>query len=158
MATQLGILGLSAFYTPDDASCVSQPPSLCQTRRLTMIEDHQSTIRRVALISDHAGPCAPLGGPDGGGQNVYVAGLATELGSRGIEVTVYTRRQAPDLPRRFHFAHGVTVEYVDAGPCTPISKDVLLPYMPIFGAALHSRWTINRPDIAHAHYWMSGLA
>jgi glycosyltransferase involved in cell wall biosynthesis len=30
--------------------------------------------------------------------------------------------------------------------------------MPIFGAALRSRWAVNRPDIVHAHYWMSGLA
>jgi len=123
-----------------------------------MIGNHRSTIRHVALVSEHAGPCAPLGGPDGGGQNVYVAGLATELGRRGIEVTVYTRRQVPDLSPRVHFAPGVTVEYLDAGPCTALAKDALLPHMPAFGAALRSRWTVNRPDIVHAHYWMSGLA
>jgi D-inositol-3-phosphate glycosyltransferase len=123
-----------------------------------MIVKPRSTIRSVALVSEHASPCAPLGGPDGGGQNVYMAGLATELGRRGIEVTVYTRRHDPGLPSRVDFAPGVAVEYIDAGPSTELTKDALLPHMGAFGAVLRSRWTINRPDIVHAHYWMSGLA
>ena len=42
--------------------------------------------------------------------------------------------------------------------CTALAKDALLPHMPAFAAALRSRWTVNRPDIVHAQYWMSGLA
>jgi D-inositol-3-phosphate glycosyltransferase len=123
-----------------------------------MKEDRRSPIRNVALVSEHANPCDMLGGADGGGQNVYVAGLATELGRRGIRVTIYTRRQAPDPRARVRFAPGVTIEYIDAGPCTALAKDLLRPYMPAFGAALHSRWAADRPDVVHAHYWMSGLA
>ena len=45
---------------------------------------------RIALVSEHASPLAALGGEDAGGQNVYVAELATGLGARGHDVTVYT--------------------------------------------------------------------
>jgi D-inositol-3-phosphate glycosyltransferase len=123
-----------------------------------MIRNRPATIRHVALVSEHAGPYDSLGGPDAGGQNVYVAGLATELARRDIEVTVYTRRQTTDHAPRVRFTENVTVEYVEAGPCKSIPRDGLLPYMQPFGAALQSRWTVNRPDIVHAHYWMSGLA
>jgi len=123
-----------------------------------MIVKPRSMIRRVALVSEHASPFATLGGPDGGGQNVYMAGLARELGRRGIDVTVYTRRHDPNLPARVDFAPGVAIEYVDVGGSMEISKDALLPHMRAFGAWLRSRWRVNRPDVVHAHYWMSGLA
>jgi glycosyltransferase involved in cell wall biosynthesis len=116
---------------------------------------------RIAMISEHASPLATragLGGADGGGQNVFVADLATEIGRQGHHVTVYTRRDAPGLPGRVRLAPGVTVEHVPAGPAAPVPKDDLLPLMPDFGRYLESRWAQAPPDIAHAHFWMSGLA
>ena len=59
---------------------------------------------RVAMVSEHASPLATLGGVDAGGQNVYVAALSTELGRRGIDVVVHTRRDDPSLPRRARLA------------------------------------------------------
>ncbi|MUN40858.1 glycosyltransferase [Actinomadura litoris] len=121
---------------------------------------------RIAMISEHASPLAArpepaargLGGADGGGQNVFVAELAGELGRQGHQVTVYTRRDAPDQPRRVPFGPGVTVEHVPAGPAEPVPKDGLLPWMHDFGTCLERRWAADPPDIAHAHFWMSGLA
>ena len=115
----------------------------------------------IAMISEHASPLATgagLGGVDGGGQNVFVADLAAEMGRQGHHVTVYTRRDAPGLPQRVRLAPGVTVEHVPAGPPAPIPKDELLPLMPEFGAHLERRWAQAPPDVAHAHFWMSGLA
>jgi D-inositol-3-phosphate glycosyltransferase len=122
-----------------------------------MFPSADSTIRHVALVSEHASPRAPLGGPDAGGQNVYIAGLATELGRRGVQVTVYTRRHARKLPAHVDFAPGVSIEYIDAGPCAEIPKDKLLPHLSAFASALRLRWAVESPDIVHAHYWMSGL-
>jgi glycosyltransferase involved in cell wall biosynthesis len=34
----------------------------------------------------------------------------------------------------------------------------LLPHMRAFGSMLRCLWTARRPEIVHAHYWMSGLA
>ncbi len=110
------------------------------------------------MVSDHASPIAAIGGEDAGGQNVHVAALATELGRLGVEVVVHTRRDDPDLPRWAPLAPGVTVHHVDAGPPRPVPKDHLLPYMEDFAAQLSRTWRRVRPDVAHAHFWMSGLA
>jgi D-inositol-3-phosphate glycosyltransferase len=113
---------------------------------------------RIALVSEHASPLAVLGGADAGGQNVHVAALATELAGQGHSVTVHTRRDATRLSGRVAMAGGVVVDHVDAGPPCPVPKDQLLPYMPAFAAELARTWRADPPDVAHAHFWMSGLA
>ncbi|MFJ6390278.1 glycosyltransferase [Streptomyces sp. NPDC091972] len=118
----------------------------------------QPSAGRVAMVSEHASPLAELGGPDAGGQNVYVAQLAAQLARRGHEVVVYTRRDDPRLPERVVTADGVRVVHVPAGPPAPIPKDELLPYMAEFGAWLAREWATEPPDVVHAHFWMSGLA
>jgi D-inositol-3-phosphate glycosyltransferase len=110
------------------------------------------------LVSEHASPLALPGGRESGGQNVYVAGLAGELARRGLDVTVYTRRDAPDLAERVPFAPGVAVEHVNAGPPRGIPRDAVLPHMGDFARALHRSWSAQPPDVVHAHYWMSGIA
>ncbi|MFF5980463.1 glycosyltransferase [Streptomyces olindensis] len=113
---------------------------------------------RIAMVSEHASPLAALGGVDAGGQNVYVARLSEELARRGHDVTVYTRRDATDLPDRVPLPGGAVVEHVPAGPAAPVPKDDLFPHMPAFGAWLARAWARERPDVAHAHFWMSGMA
>jgi D-inositol-3-phosphate glycosyltransferase len=114
---------------------------------------------RVALVSEHASPLAALGGPDAGGQNVYVAQLAAQLTDRGHDVTVYTRRDDCALPDRVTTPEGFTVVHVPAGPPEPVPKDDLLAFMPEFGDFLAATWRRTRPpDVVHAHFWMSGVA
>jgi D-inositol-3-phosphate glycosyltransferase len=113
---------------------------------------------RVAMVSEHASPLAALGGVDAGGQNVHVAALATALGRRGARVTVHTRRDSPDLPPVVDMAAGVKVHHVAAGPERAVPKDDLLPHMAAFADVLFQQWEVERPDIVHAHFWMSGLA
>jgi D-inositol-3-phosphate glycosyltransferase len=113
---------------------------------------------RIHLVSEHASPLALLGGVDAGGQNVHVAALAQALAARGDEVVVHTRRDDPALPRRVPFADGVVVDHVDAGPPEPIAKDDLLGHMGAFARDLRRSWAQERPDVVHAHFWMSGLA
>jgi D-inositol-3-phosphate glycosyltransferase len=113
---------------------------------------------KIDLVSEHASPLAALGGADAGGQNVHVASLATALAGRGHDVAVYTRRDGPELPDAMSPWPGVTVEHVPAGPPRPLPKDDLLPYMPAFAEWLADRWSAGRPDVVHAHFWMSGLA
>ena len=119
---------------------------------------------RIAMVSEHASPLATIGDVDAGGQNVYVAGLSRALAVRGHTVDVFTRRDDPDLPERVELASGVTVVHVPAGPAQVLPKDELLPLMPDFGrwmakAWMQDQWTARHPvDVAHAHFWMSGLA
>lgn len=112
----------------------------------------------IALVSEHASPLAALGGVDAGGQNVHVARLAGALADRGHSVTVYTRRDACDLPDRVALREGVEVRHVPAGPPEQLPKDELLPFMGDFGRHLARTWRRRPPDVVHSHFWMSGLA
>ncbi|MBL1084564.1 glycosyltransferase [Streptomyces actinomycinicus] len=116
------------------------------------------TAGRVAMVSEHASPLAALGGPDAGGQNVYVAQVARQLARKGYRVTVYTRRDSEGLPDRVTLIDGVQVVHVPAGPPAPVPKDELLPHMDEFGEFLARQWAHSPPDVVHSHFWMSGLA
>jgi glycosyltransferase involved in cell wall biosynthesis len=113
---------------------------------------------RIAMVSEHANPLADVGSVDAGGQNVHVAALANGLAARGHEVTVFTRRDDPSAPRRITSTDGYVVELVAAGPPTDVPKDELLQYMPAFAARLEDRWLSEPFDLAHSHFWMSGVA
>ncbi|MFE9873138.1 glycosyltransferase [Micromonospora sp. NPDC005686] len=115
---------------------------------------------RIAMISAHADPLAALGEEEAGGQHTHVAELASALTHAGHDVRVYTRRDSPALPEAVPAPDGYQVCHVPAGPARRVPKDELLPYMGEFGNWLagtwrHGDWT---PDVAHAHFWMSGLA
>ncbi|MFJ4209483.1 glycosyltransferase [Paenarthrobacter sp. NPDC089675] len=113
---------------------------------------------KISMVSEHASPLAALGGVDAGGQNVHVAALSSSLAERGHHVTVYTRRDNPDLPAKVQVSPGLTVVHIDAGPATHIPKDQLLPYMGALADGICADWAGDVPDVIHAHFWMSGLA
>ncbi|MEV6909120.1 glycosyltransferase [Amycolatopsis sp. NPDC051071] len=113
---------------------------------------------RIAMVSEHASPLAALGGADAGGQNVHVAELSAALSRQGHDVTVYTRRESRRVPATVEAPDGYRVVHVPAGPPKKTPKDELLPYMGDFARFLRSRWSKDRPDVVHAHFWMSGLA
>ncbi|GAB3734157.1 glycosyltransferase family 1 protein [Amycolatopsis oliviviridis] len=113
---------------------------------------------RIAMVSEHASPLAALGGADAGGQNVHVAELSAALSRQGHDVTVYTRRENRRVPATVTAPDGYRVVHVPAGPAKKVPKDELLPYMGEFGRVLRSHWAKDRPDVVHAHFWMSGLA
>jgi len=113
---------------------------------------------KVAMVSEHASPLAVLGGVDAGGQNVHVAALAAALGRRGADVVVHTRRDDPSLPRRVPLDRGAVVDHVDAGPVREIPKDDLFDFMDEFAEDLVRCWSDERPDVVHAHFWMSAYA
>lgn len=110
------------------------------------------------MVSEHASPLAALGGVDAGGQNVHVAALSAALARRGHHVTVYTRRDADDLPLRVRINPRVEVVHLPAGPAAPVPKDELLPFMGQLAEGLQRDWVHRPPDLVHGHFWMSGLA
>jgi glycosyltransferase involved in cell wall biosynthesis len=112
---------------------------------------------RVALVSEHANPLAVVGGVDAGGQNVYVAALASGLAERGHDVTVFTRRDTASAPVQVAAPQGYLVEHVPAGPPSDVPKDELLPHLPSFTRYLRTRWLEEPVDLVHAHFWMSGI-
>lgn len=117
------------------------------------------TAGRIAFISEHASPLAVLGGVDSGGQNVYVAQVARELGARGYDVDVFTRRDSPYLPTELALFPRVRLIHVDAGPARPVPKEALLPYMAEFSHQIVAlvRKNPRLYSLLHAHFFMSGL-
>lgn len=113
---------------------------------------------KISMVSEHASPLAALGEVDAGGQNVHVAELSAGLTRAGHEVTVYTRRDDEQQPDEVTMPGGYRVVHVPAGPPRYVPKDELLPHMGEFTRFLSSRWEADRPDVVHAHFWMSGLA
>lgn len=113
---------------------------------------------RIAMVSEHANPLAVVGGVDAGGQNVHVAALATEMARRYGGVVVHTRRDGAGGARRVPLAPRAVVDHVPAGPPCPLPKDELLPHMDEFADELARAWRRERPDVVHAHFWMSGRA
>jgi glycosyltransferase involved in cell wall biosynthesis len=114
---------------------------------------------RIAIVSVHASPLA-LGDPGTGGQHTHVTALAETLVRRGHDVRVYTRRAAAAPDDVVKSVGGVTVEHVPAGPAEDLPADALLPYVGDFGRWLAAHWRDDaaRPDVIHAHFWLSGLA
>ena len=113
---------------------------------------------KIAMISEHASPLAALGGVDAGGQNVHVAALSEALAKRGHHVTVYTRRDATELPARVRVGRRFEVVHVDAGPARHVPKDELLPFMGELADGVARDWGHRPPDVVHGHFWMSGVA
>jgi D-inositol-3-phosphate glycosyltransferase len=113
---------------------------------------------KISMVSEHASPLAALGGVDAGGQNVHVAALSEALARRGHAVTVYTRRDAAELPARVKVGRRLEVVHVDAGPACHVPKDELLVFMRALADGIVQDWGGRPPDVIHGHFWMSGLA
>ncbi len=78
--------------------------------------------------------------------------------TRPRRVSVYTRREDAAAEPVTTTEQGYRVIGVPAGPPHPLPKDELLPHMGEFGAFLREQWRRERPEVVHAHFWMSGLA
>ncbi|HEX3787807.1 MAG TPA: glycosyltransferase [Pseudonocardiaceae bacterium] len=113
---------------------------------------------RIALVSAQANPLGGLGSPGFSGQGVYVAELSRALAARGHRVTVYTRKDGPDLPERVVVRQGCVVVYVPAGPPRLLYRGELAPHLGEFSRFLAAEWGRRGPDLAHTHFWLSGLA
>jgi glycosyltransferase involved in cell wall biosynthesis len=116
-------------------------------------------MQKIALISEHASPLAQLGSVDAGGQNVYVAQIAVELGKRGHWVDVFTRRDDDRLPSMLSWRPNVQVVHVPAGPARFVPKEQLLPYMGDFARYVRRfcRAQARPYDLMHANFFMSGM-
>jgi D-inositol-3-phosphate glycosyltransferase len=113
---------------------------------------------RIAVLSVHTSPLAPLGSHDSGGMNVYVRRLSEELGRLGIGVDVFTRRFDSHAPAVVEFGTNARLFHVKAGPARYVSKRDLLDYLPEFVAGVKRIRDSMRNGYAlvHGHYYLSG--
>jgi len=115
---------------------------------------------RIAMISEHGDPLAPLGGQQSGGQNVYVYELARALSKLGVGVDVYTRWDSKKSDPVVRFAERAKVIRLKAGPQQFVSKDKFGPLMPEFVEKFleYTRTSKTKYDLIHSHYYFSGWA
>jgi hypothetical protein len=113
---------------------------------------------KIAMVSESASPLAAFNGARARGQNVHVAELSAAMARRGHDVTVYTRRDDPDNPERMTVPQGYTVVHVAAGPAEYLPSGDLFGHTGEFAENLDAQWETDPPDVAHAYFWLSGLA
>ncbi len=113
---------------------------------------------KIAMVSAQASPLAVFGDGPVGRRPVHIAELSAALTREGHDVTVYTRRESRRTPATVETPDGYRVVQVPAGPAKKLQEDDFLPFLGDFTRVLRSRWTKDRPDVVHAHFWSSGLA
>ncbi|MBV9327905.1 MAG: glycosyltransferase [Chloroflexi bacterium] len=113
---------------------------------------------KIAVLSMHTCPLAPLGGWETGGMNVYVRELGRALAARDATIDIFTRRQAPDVADVVEYAPGARVIHIDAGPHRHVDKYDILDYLPDFACGIQRfrALTGSSYDLIHSHYWLSG--
>jgi D-inositol-3-phosphate glycosyltransferase len=109
------------------------------------------------MLVVHSNPVVEPGVGDAGGMTVYVRQMARSLAARGLEVDIYTRRDAAGTAAVTTLFPGVTVRQIPAG-APGLSKDEIPAYLPEFTANLVREAEIRglRYDLIHSHYWLSG--
>jgi glycosyltransferase involved in cell wall biosynthesis len=103
---------------------------------------------KIAMVSAHPSLLDEARGP-------HIAGLSSALSRHGHDVTVYTRRDDPDVPSRVRTDRGYEVVHVPAGPATPLADP--LSHTGAFISFLLQEWAASPPDVVHGHGWMSGM-
>ena len=115
---------------------------------------------RVAVLSMHTSPLAPLGGAATGGMNVYVHEVSERLGARGHAIDVFTRREDPLAPAVIEFAPGARLVQIETGPAAPLPTGDLIPLTGEFAAGVEAfrGREARRYELVHSHYWLSAVA
>lgn len=113
---------------------------------------------RVAVLSVHTCPLAPLGGWETGGMNVYVRELCRGLGRLGVATDIFTRRQDPDVPTVVELGEHSRVIHVDAGAPRHRDKYSVVDDLPELACNIqrYRNFVGARYDLIHSHYWLSG--
>ena len=115
---------------------------------------------RLAILSMHTDPLAPLGGDFTGGMNVYAREVAKALASLGVGADVFTRLESDASDREVPLADGARLIRVEAGPRIRLDKDAQVEHADAFarGIAAFAQENGISYDGVSAHYWLSGLA
>ena len=115
---------------------------------------------RLAILSMHTDPLAPLGGDFTGGMNVYAREVAKAFAGLGVGADVFTRLESVSSERQVTIADGARLIRVEAGPRERLDKDAQVEWADAFaeGILTFAEKEQIRYDGVSAHYWLSGLA
>jgi len=113
---------------------------------------------KIAHLSIHGDPLAPLGGPHHGGQNVYVKELSRHLGALGLNVEVFSRWETEEWPAQEAISRNARVVRSRIGPPEIIPKEETIRYLSQIAAWIddYQEREENPFLLAHSHYYFSG--
>jgi len=125
---------------------------------VTELISNRDARMRIAVISMHTSPTAPLGQKANGGMNVYVREVCAAFSDRGIATDVFTRRTSPEDPKIETLAPHSRVIYLNAG--RDLDKYSLYREVPRFASQIleHAQREGIAYDLLYSHYWLSGEA
>jgi D-inositol-3-phosphate glycosyltransferase len=123
---------------------------------VSRLSSSRDALMRIAVISMHTSPTAPLGQSAAGGLNVYVREVCAAFSDRGIATDIFTRVQSPDDPKTESLAPLSRVVYLPAGG--GLDKYELFNEVPTFAERIRSfaRSEGTEYDLLYSHYWLSG--
>jgi D-inositol-3-phosphate glycosyltransferase len=123
---------------------------------VTQLLSDRAARMRIAVISMHTSPTAPLGQSANGGLNVYVREVCTAFSDRGIATDVFTRVQSRDDPTIESLAPVSRVIYLPAGG--DLDKYSLFREVPAFASRIDQFAADEglQYDLIYSHYWLSG--
>jgi D-inositol-3-phosphate glycosyltransferase len=113
---------------------------------------------RIAVISAHTCPLAPLGEKETGGMNVYILETTKHLVRYRIYVDVFTRLQDPALQKIVHLSDRARIIHIPAGPKGKYDKYIFGNHIDEFVKGIfefHNEEGVSY-DLIHSHYWLSG--
>ena len=116
-------------------------------------------LKRIAFISVHTSPLAPMGGKKTGGMNVYIRELSQELGKQGYQIDIFTRRTSHDEPEvDYGIGENVRLIYLSAGGTISLTPEEHYPHLSEFTTNLIAYATLHniQYDVIYSHYWLSG--
>jgi D-inositol-3-phosphate glycosyltransferase len=114
---------------------------------------------RIALLSLHTSPLAPLGGEKTGGMNVYVREIGRELAKRGLWVDTFTRTADPaEVGQILGLEERHRLIYLPCGAPQSLPTDALIPHLHEFREGLEAFRQREKKTyhILFSHYWLSG--
>lgn len=111
---------------------------------------------KIAMVAEHGNRTHGIGRVDRFSECAYVAQLARALANRGHHVDIYNFRDEQYDPHEVWLGPGVVMHNVAAGSNRLGNRDSFA-YLPGFSRALRSAWGIRKPDVVHAHKWVSAV-
>jgi D-inositol-3-phosphate glycosyltransferase len=117
-------------------------------------------VNRIALLTDHADPLAPMGSVEVGGENVYVYELARGLARLGWAVDVFTRHASEKTSKLAKIAPNARLIRLKAGPASYVPRDKIFPFMSEYVESFLKFQKENKLDylLTHGNYYFSGWA
>ncbi len=115
---------------------------------------------RIAVLSMHTSPLAPLGGRETGGMNVYILETTKKLTELGVMVDIFIRRDNSSSPDIEFINERARLIRISAGPESRVEKELMSKFTSDFSRGINIWANTNQKtyDVLHSHYWLSALA